>query len=199
MNTAEKTEKTNPAQDIFVDVRLRLTESEISFCEEAKGKNSLGPLASYFLKMYASGGYMLKGVEVAELNGLIEGGMETARDLLTFIRDKAGRPEGKIAYRVLIDPALQPSLEDKARACGMPLDLLIESGFNEMLVNGWIMNLEPKGGILYLTQEQRDRLNAAMGKERWNTSDLVDMVSPVVPPPPPVVVADETEKPKKGK
>jgi hypothetical protein len=126
----------------------------------------------WFLSNYASGGLMLSGSEVRQVEKSTGQQLANGREVVAALLKAGGMEEGLHTFRVQLDPVWIAPAKETAAAQGVELEHLISDALNSMLGNGWLYEWVLNGGTARFTKEEWDGIKALTGKAIPTGADI---------------------------
>lgn len=164
------------ASETTVDVDLKLRLNKVDYERVCGTGQELPRVAAYLIENYSKGGVMLRPTHTHYLEQISGTPVKTPESVMQICESAVtkGSGNGSLMVSYTVDPALSQPLEQLAFAQGRSPTEIVQDGINTVLTNSWLYGLQTTGGTVFLTEEDRKRLEKALNKKSITGRDLAD-------------------------
>jgi hypothetical protein len=154
------------ARNVY-SIRLELTPVQARLISGGEGGAKevevIERFANAAVTKLADGGYVIAAAPRARIEKVIGRMIEKPEDIVNAVEEGASMDGDNTVVSAALDPLYVDELKEKARVCGMTLDVLVSDLFSQAIHMGMFYDMETERIPIFLTPDQHAAIKAQFG------------------------------------
>jgi hypothetical protein len=170
-------------QKVILPLQIELNQADFDHLQKVTGKDDPTPNVTtwvkYFLAQYVSGGMVVTGQEVQQIEKFLGVRVAKGKDLVDLALKAKGREDGQHVITARLDPVFFGPLEDFCKANGVTPEYVFQDMANSVVENGWLYEWNRQGNRkVSFTERAWERVKKALGIEKPFGEDIANHLDP---------------------